>query len=75
MAEFEALYRANVAAVTAYFARRSAEPQTGMTRSGHRSVAVTLGQGGIPAGRRAATSRPRKEQASMIRHPPLRHLA
>ena len=28
MAEFEALYRANVAAVTAYFARRSAEPQT-----------------------------------------------
>lgn len=27
-AEFEALYRANVAAVTAYFARRSAEPQT-----------------------------------------------
>jgi RNA polymerase sigma-70 factor (ECF subfamily) len=26
--EFEALYRANVAAVTAYFARRSAEPQT-----------------------------------------------
>jgi DNA-directed RNA polymerase specialized sigma24 family protein len=28
IAEFEALYRANVAAVTAYFARRSAEPQT-----------------------------------------------
>jgi RNA polymerase sigma factor (sigma-70 family) len=28
VAEFEALYRANVAAVTAYFARRSAEPQT-----------------------------------------------
>ena len=27
-AEFEALYRANVTAVTAYFARRSAEPQT-----------------------------------------------
>ena len=27
-AEFEALYRTNVAAVTAYFARRSAEPQT-----------------------------------------------
>jgi RNA polymerase sigma factor (sigma-70 family) len=27
-AEFEALYRANVAAVTAYFARRSADPQT-----------------------------------------------
>jgi RNA polymerase sigma factor (sigma-70 family) len=27
-AEFEVLYRANVAAVTAYFARRSAEPQT-----------------------------------------------
>ena len=27
-AEFEALYRANVAAVTGYFARRSAEPQT-----------------------------------------------
>jgi DNA-directed RNA polymerase specialized sigma24 family protein len=26
--EFEVLYRANVAAVTAYFARRSAEPQT-----------------------------------------------
>ena len=26
--QFEALYRANVAAVTAYFARRSAEPQT-----------------------------------------------
>jgi len=26
--EFEALYRANVAAVTAYFARRSADPQT-----------------------------------------------
>jgi RNA polymerase sigma factor (sigma-70 family) len=26
--EFEALYRANVTAVTAYFARRSAEPQT-----------------------------------------------
>jgi hypothetical protein len=25
--EFEALYRANVAAVTAYFARRSADPQ------------------------------------------------
>jgi len=29
VAEFEALYRANVAVVTAYFARRSAEPQTG----------------------------------------------
>jgi RNA polymerase sigma factor (sigma-70 family) len=28
IAEFEALYRANVAAVTAYFARRSADPQT-----------------------------------------------
>jgi RNA polymerase sigma factor (sigma-70 family) len=28
VAGFEALYRANVAAVTAYFARRSAEPQT-----------------------------------------------
>ena len=28
MAEFEALYRANVAVVTAYFARRSAQPQT-----------------------------------------------
>ncbi len=28
VAEFETLYRANVAAVTAYFARRSAEPQT-----------------------------------------------
>ena len=28
VAEFEALYRANVAPVTAYFARRSAEPQT-----------------------------------------------
>ena len=28
VSEFEALYRANVAAVTAYFARRSAEPQT-----------------------------------------------
>jgi len=28
VAEFEAVYRANVAAVTAYFARRSAEPQT-----------------------------------------------
>lgn len=28
VAEFEALYRTNVAAVTAYFARRSAEPQT-----------------------------------------------
>ncbi len=28
VAEFEALYRANVAAVTAYFARRSADPQT-----------------------------------------------
>ncbi len=28
LAEFEALYRANVGAVTAYFARRSAEPQT-----------------------------------------------
>jgi len=28
VAEFEALYRANVVAVTAYFARRSAEPQT-----------------------------------------------
>ncbi|HEY1617390.1 MAG TPA: sigma-70 family RNA polymerase sigma factor [Streptosporangiaceae bacterium] len=28
MPEFEALYRADVAAVTAYFARRSAEPQT-----------------------------------------------
>ena len=28
MAEFEALYRANVAVVTAYFARRSTEPQT-----------------------------------------------
>jgi RNA polymerase sigma factor (sigma-70 family) len=28
VAEFEVLYRANVAAVTAYFARRSAEPQT-----------------------------------------------
>jgi hypothetical protein len=28
VAEFEALYRANVAAVTAYFARRSAEPHT-----------------------------------------------
>ena len=28
VAEFEALYRANVGAVTAYFARRSAEPQT-----------------------------------------------
>ena len=27
VAEFEMLYRANVAAVTAYFARRSAEPQ------------------------------------------------
>ena len=27
LAEFEALYRANVAAVTAYFARRSADPQ------------------------------------------------
>jgi RNA polymerase sigma factor (sigma-70 family) len=27
-AEFETLYRANVAAVTAFFARRSAEPQT-----------------------------------------------
>jgi RNA polymerase sigma factor (sigma-70 family) len=27
-AEFEALYRANVAVVTAYFARRSTEPQT-----------------------------------------------
>jgi RNA polymerase sigma-70 factor (ECF subfamily) len=27
-AEFEALYRANVTVVTAYFARRSAEPQT-----------------------------------------------
>jgi RNA polymerase sigma-70 factor (ECF subfamily) len=27
-AEFEAVYRANVAAVTAYFARRTAEPQT-----------------------------------------------
>ena len=27
-AEFEALYRANVTAVTAYFARRSADPQT-----------------------------------------------
>jgi RNA polymerase sigma factor (sigma-70 family) len=27
VAEFEALYRANVAAVTAYFARRSADPQ------------------------------------------------
>jgi sigma-70-like protein len=26
--EFEVLYRANVAAVTAYFARRSADPQT-----------------------------------------------
>lgn len=26
--EFEALYRANEAAVTAYFARRSADPQT-----------------------------------------------
>jgi RNA polymerase sigma factor (sigma-70 family) len=28
VAEFEALYRANIAAVTAYFARRSADPQT-----------------------------------------------
>jgi RNA polymerase sigma factor (sigma-70 family) len=28
VAEFEALYRANVAVVTAYFARRSAQPQT-----------------------------------------------
>jgi hypothetical protein len=28
IAEFEALYRANVAVVTACFARRSAEPQT-----------------------------------------------
>jgi RNA polymerase sigma-70 factor (ECF subfamily) len=28
VAEFEAVYRANVAAVTAYFARRTAEPQT-----------------------------------------------
>jgi RNA polymerase sigma factor (sigma-70 family) len=28
IAEFEALYRANVTAVTAYFARRSADPQT-----------------------------------------------
>jgi RNA polymerase sigma factor (sigma-70 family) len=28
VAEFEVLYRANVAAITAYFARRSAEPQT-----------------------------------------------
>src|SRR5215472_2299813 len=28
VAEFEALYRANVTAVTAYFARRSAEPHT-----------------------------------------------
>ena len=28
MTEFEALYRANVAAVTGYFARRSADPQT-----------------------------------------------
>jgi RNA polymerase sigma-70 factor (ECF subfamily) len=28
VAEFEVLYRANVAAVTAYFARRSADPQT-----------------------------------------------
>jgi len=28
VAEFEALYRANVAVVTGYFARRSAEPQT-----------------------------------------------
>jgi RNA polymerase sigma factor (sigma-70 family) len=28
VAEFETLYRANVAAVTAYFARRSTEPQT-----------------------------------------------
>jgi len=28
VAEFEALYRANVAVVTAYFARRSTEPQT-----------------------------------------------
>jgi len=28
VSEFEALYRANVAAVTAYFARRSAEPRT-----------------------------------------------
>jgi RNA polymerase sigma factor (sigma-70 family) len=28
LSQFEALYRANVAAVTAYFARRSADPQT-----------------------------------------------
>jgi RNA polymerase sigma factor (sigma-70 family) len=28
VSQFEALYRANVAAVTAYFARRSADPQT-----------------------------------------------
>ena len=28
VAEFEVLYRANVAAVTAYFARRGAEPPT-----------------------------------------------
>jgi hypothetical protein len=42
--QFEALYRANVAAVTAYFARRSAEPQTVADLTADTFVqAITLG--------------------------------
>jgi RNA polymerase sigma-70 factor, ECF subfamily len=40
--EFEVLYRANVAAVTAYFARRSADPQTVADLTADTFVAVIM---------------------------------
>ncbi len=55
-AEFERLYRANVAAVTAYFARRSADPQVVADLTADTFVAVITGFGSFDPGKGTARS-------------------
>jgi RNA polymerase sigma factor (sigma-70 family) len=54
LADFERVYRANVGAVTAYFARRFAEPQTVADLTSETFVRAAAGFGGFDPGRGSA---------------------
>ena len=54
LAEFEEVYRSNVSSVTAYFARRCADPQTVADLTSETIVSAAAGFGGFDPGRGSA---------------------
>lgn len=70
-AEFEAVYRANVAAVTAYFARRTQDPQTAADLTADTFVAAIRSFGGFDPSKGS----PRAWVFGIARHTFARHCA